>query len=97
MVGQSLFSNTNSKEKKCLTIDTREVNELGPGKFRISAHKGEEQVCYFNRNKSDIISHLFNQNAYDLTHLLGFLLLKQILIISSLSIKASTSTSIIQF
>ena len=44
---------SNSKEKKCLTIDTRDVNELGPGKFRTSADDGEEQVCYFNRNKSD--------------------------------------------
>ena len=43
----------NSKEKKCLTIETRDVNELGPQKFRTSADDGEEQVYYFNRNKSD--------------------------------------------
>ena len=30
-----------------------DVNELGPGKFRTSADNGEEQTCYFNRNKSD--------------------------------------------
>ena len=36
-----------------MTIDTRDVNKLGPGKFRTSADDGEEQVCYFNRNKSD--------------------------------------------
>ena len=30
-----------------------DVNELGPGKFRTSANNGEEQTCYFNRNKSD--------------------------------------------
>ena len=47
------FQISNSKEKKCLTIDTREVNELGPGKFRTSADNGQEQTCYFNRNKSD--------------------------------------------
>ena len=47
------FQISNSKEKKCLTIDTREVNELGPGKSRTSANDGEEQTCYFNRNKSD--------------------------------------------
>ena len=47
------FPISNSKEKKCLTIDTTEVNELGPGKFRTSADDGEEQICYFNRNKSD--------------------------------------------
>ena len=32
----------------------REVNELGPGKFRTSADDGQEQTCYFNRNKSDM-------------------------------------------
>ena len=37
----------------CLTIDTRDVNEFGPGKFRASADNGEEQTCYFNRNKSN--------------------------------------------
>ena len=47
------FHISNSKEKKCLTIDTREVNDLGPGKFRTSADDGHEQTCYFNRNKSD--------------------------------------------
>ena len=36
-----------------MIIDTREVNELGPGKFRTSADNGQEQTCYFNRNKSD--------------------------------------------
>ena len=47
------FQISNSKEKKCLTIDTRDVNELGPGKFRTSADNGEERTCYFNRNRSD--------------------------------------------
>ena len=47
------FQICNSKEKKCLTIDSREVNDLGPGKFRTSADKGQQQTCYFNRNKSD--------------------------------------------
>ena len=47
------FQISNSKNKQCLTIDTRDVNELGPGKFRTSAENGEEQTCYFNRNKSD--------------------------------------------
>ena len=55
------FQISNSKEKKCLTIDTREVNELGPGKFRTSAKNGTEQICYFNRNKSD--SHFSSYNA----------------------------------
>ena len=47
------FQVSNSKEKKCLTVDTRDVNQLGPGKFRTSADERQEQVCYFNRNKSD--------------------------------------------
>ena len=46
------FQLSNSKEKKCLTIDTRDVNELGSGKFRTSANNGGEQTCYFNSNKS---------------------------------------------
>ena len=36
-----------------MIIDTREVNQLGPGKFRTSTDNGQEQTCYFNRNKSD--------------------------------------------
>ena len=47
------FEISNSKEKKCLTIDTRDVNDFGPGKFRTSADNGKEQTCYFNNNKSD--------------------------------------------
>ena len=47
------FQISNSKEKRCLTIDTRGVNEIGPGKFRTSADNGQEQTCYLNRNKSD--------------------------------------------
>ena len=47
------FQISNSKEKKCLTNDTRDVNELGPGKIRTLADNGEEQTCYFNKNKSD--------------------------------------------
>ena len=47
------FHISNSKEKKCLTIDTRDVNDFGPGKFWTSADDGHEQTCYFNRNKSD--------------------------------------------
>ena len=44
---------SNSKEKKCLTIDTRDVNEFGSGKFRTSAEDGEQKTCYFNKNNSD--------------------------------------------
>ena len=47
------FQISNSNEKKCLTIDTRDVNDLGPGKFRTSAENNLEQNCYFNRNNRD--------------------------------------------
>ena len=47
------FQISNSKEKQCLTLDTREINELGPGKFSTYANDREEQTCYFNRKKSD--------------------------------------------
>ena len=47
------FEISNSREKKCLTIDTRDVNDFGLGKFKTFADNGEEQTCYFNRNKSD--------------------------------------------
>ena len=47
------FQISNSREKQCLTINTRDVNDLGPGKFRTSADSNKEQNCYFNRNNSD--------------------------------------------
>ena len=47
------FQISNSKEKQCLTVDTRNVNDLGPGKFRTSADNNKQQTCYFNRNNSD--------------------------------------------
>ena len=47
------FQISNSKDKKCLTVDTRDINDLGPGKFRTSADSDIEQHCYFNRNNTD--------------------------------------------
>ena len=47
------FQISNSNEKKCLTINTRDLNDLGPGKFRTSAENSLEQDCYFNRNNTD--------------------------------------------
>ena len=47
------FDISTSKEKQCSTIDTRPINDLGPGKFRISADDSQEQVCYYNRGRSD--------------------------------------------
>ena len=39
------FQISNSKEKKCLTVDTSDANDLGPGKFRMSAENNSEQTC----------------------------------------------------
>ena len=47
------FQISNSKEKMCLTIDTRDINEFGPGKFRTNADNTVEQNYYFNRNNTD--------------------------------------------
>ena len=47
------FNISNSKQKQCLTIDTRDINDLGPGKFRTSADNETRQICYYNRIKSN--------------------------------------------
>ena len=47
------FDISPSKEKQCLTDNTRPINDLGPGNFRTSADNGHEQTCYFNKGKSD--------------------------------------------
>ena len=44
------FNVSNSKQKQCLTIDTR---DLGPGKLKTQADNGMQQICYYNGNKSD--------------------------------------------
>ena len=36
-----------------MTIDTRDVTNLGPTKFRTQADSNREQICYYNRNKRD--------------------------------------------
>ena len=56
------FQISNSKKKKCLTIDSRDSNDLGPGKFRTSAENNIEKTCYFNRNKAILILLLIKQN-----------------------------------
>ena len=52
-INRLYFDISNSKLKQCLTIDTRDVNDLGPGKFRTQADSGTEKICYYNRNKKD--------------------------------------------
>ena len=41
-------------KKQCLTIDTPDIEELGPEKFRRQADSGIEQICDYNRNKKDM-------------------------------------------
>ena len=50
------FKVSNSKEKNCLTIDTRDINKIGPRKFSTFAENGEIQTYFYNRNKSDVYS-----------------------------------------
>ena len=52
-INRLYFEISNSRQKKCLTIDTRDVNDLGPGKFGTRADSGTEQICYYNRNNKD--------------------------------------------
>ena len=47
------FDISNSGTKQCFTIDTRDINNLGPATFRIQADSNKEQICYYNRNKRD--------------------------------------------
>ena len=42
---------SNSTKKQCLTIDTRDVKDLGPAKIRTQAESNQEQICYCNCNK----------------------------------------------
>ena len=41
------FQISNSTEKQCLTIDIRDVNDLGPCKFRTSADSNKEAKLLF--------------------------------------------------
>ena len=52
-INQLDFDISNSNKKQCLTIDTRDVNNLGPAKFRTQADSNREQIYYYNRNKRD--------------------------------------------
>ena len=49
-----LYVNISSSNKKqCLTIDTRDANDLGQARFRTQADNNKEQIYYYNRNKMD--------------------------------------------
>ena len=47
------FDISNSRQKQCLTVNTRDVNDLGPGKFRTQADNRMKQICYINKDKTD--------------------------------------------
>ena len=53
LINRLYFDISNSGTKQCLTIDTRDINDLGSAKFRTQADSNNEQVCYYNRNKKD--------------------------------------------
>ena len=42
-----------------MTIDIRDVNNLGPSKFRTRAKNDKEQTCYFNYNKKESVINRF--------------------------------------
>ena len=75
-------------------IDTRDVNKLGLGKFRTSADNGEEQTCYFNRNKSDTYFTSFFSWSTQAESIRSSIVKRNLTFI--LSIKASTFTLILQ-
>ena len=52
-INRLYFDISNSTDKQCLTIDTWDVNDLGPAKFGKKANTNQEQICYYNRNKRD--------------------------------------------
>lgn len=52
-INRLYFGISNSSKKQCLTIDTREINNLGPAKFRTQADNNKEKICYYKRNKRD--------------------------------------------
>ena len=52
-INKVYFEISNSREKQCLTGDTRDGNDLGLGKFRTQADNEMQQICYYNRNKTD--------------------------------------------
>ena len=47
------FNKSSSNKKQCLTIDTRNLNGLGPARFKTGADNNKEQACYYNRDKKD--------------------------------------------
>ena len=42
-----------------MTIDSRDISDLGPAKFRTQADSYTELICYYNRNKRDTSFNFF--------------------------------------
>ena len=47
------FDISSSNKKQCLTVDIRDVSDLGPARFRTQVDNKKEQIFYYNRNKKD--------------------------------------------
>ena len=58
-INRLYFDISNSTNKQWLTVDTRDVKDLGPAKFRIQADNNREQICYYNQNQRDKSFNLF--------------------------------------
>ena len=47
-INRLYFNISGSNKKQCLTIDIRDVNDLGPSRFRTQADNNQEQICFYN-------------------------------------------------
>ena len=54
-INRLYYEISNFRQKQCLKIDTSNVNELGPAKFRTQADSGTKQVCYYNTKKRHLL------------------------------------------
>ena len=52
-INRLYFNKSSSSKKQRLTIEIRDVNDLGPSRFRTQANHNQEQIYYYNRNKKD--------------------------------------------
>ena len=52
-VNRMYFDISDSSKKQCLTVDSRDIDDLGPAKFRTQADSNQGQICYYNHNKRD--------------------------------------------
>ena len=47
------FEISSSGRKVCLAMDCRNLNSIGPSKYRTTAEIDARQICYYNRNEKD--------------------------------------------